>query len=674
MVPNMLSKEELENLDSTLLSEEPIKKFGCVIVGDNFSKTFTPPLVDDPWVGQKLCGLPLIDFILISLARTPVTNVVVMSSNFPEKWKEYYSKKYYNHFWKINFVEQKTANCVGDILREVRQRNLLYMDFILIPNILTLISGDFKKEINEFEEGRVKNQNHLITCLYVPSHDSQNLFVINSENAKVVNFNNDMKAGKSKIKKNAFTENLQYCSNLKPLPLWICGKEVFDVFGENFDLTDIEDVMRHMLANEEVMCAYTCMRQVSGSSYAAEANDFIEWIGLQSKFLRSCFYPLKPIQVAVDNNTNVNLLQLYHSVYIGHDRKDLNFRSKGVTTSNSRRSYIGWVPNKSADLQLEIIDSSIAGAINLIKGSSFKYCMIGKKFSSESLLNLERCIFGDNVKIGKNCIIGKEVFIGNDVVIPDNQSIPDNAMIFSKLVENDDNRFTSQKNGNYYIWKTVRDVHLWKKNKEYFNFKCIGRDIFGDDEEIKNSDDEINNTDHIGDSSIKTEQNCLETFAGEVKDSMLATLQSSDPFDRGNISSLILEINSSKMVHNVHMDGVCLTVMTTLLQIEENITWKRLNDLLNGWKPIIKNYFNDNHSIKLILVAIEDIVKNNDALSKLMVKVIHMFYNEDILSEMVIIEWYEKLAEDHKLKVDAKVLYDWLCQDTEEEDDSDDEN
>lgn len=50
MVPNMLSKEELENLDSTLLSEEPVKKFGCVIVGDNFSKTFTPPLLDDPWV------------------------------------------------------------------------------------------------------------------------------------------------------------------------------------------------------------------------------------------------------------------------------------------------------------------------------------------------------------------------------------------------------------------------------------------------------------------------------------------------------------------------------------------------------------------------------------------------------------------------------------------------
>ncbi|CEF63965.1 Translation initiation factor eIF-2B subunit epsilon [Strongyloides ratti] len=643
MVPNMLSKEELENLDSTLLSEEPVKKFGCVIVGDNFSKTFTPPLLDDPWVGQKLCGLPLIDFILISLARTPVTNVVVMSSNFPNKWKEYYSKKYYNHFWKINFVEQKTANCVGDILREVRQRNLLNMDFILIPNILTLISGDFKKEISEFEEGRIKNHNHLITCLYVQSHDSQNLFVINSENAKIVNFHTDVKSRKTKIKKNAFTENLQYCSNLKPLPLWICGKEVFDVFGENFDLTDIEDVMRHILANEEVMCVYTCMRQVSGNSYAAEANDFIEWIGLQSKFLRSCFYPLKPIQVAVDNNPNVNLLQLYHSVYIGHNRKDLNFRSKGVTTSNSRRSYIGWVPNKSADLQLEIIDSSIAGAVNLVKGSSFKHC--------------------------KNCKIGKEVFIGNDVTIPDNQEIHDNAMIFSKPVEHDDNRFISTKNGNYYIWKTTKDVHLWQKNKEAFNFKCIVKDIFTNFDENKNSDDEVDNTDHIGDSSIKTEQNCLETFAIEVKDSMLATLQSSNPFDKGNISSLILEINSSKMVHNVHMDGVCLTVMTTLLQIEENMTWKRLNELLTGWKPIIKNYFNDHHSIKLILVAIEDIVKNNDTLSKLMVKVIHMLYNEDILSEMVVIEWYEKLAEDHRLKADSKVLYEWLCQDTEDDSD-----
>uniref|UniRef100_A0A0K0G3J1 Translation initiation factor eIF2B subunit epsilon n=1 Tax=Strongyloides venezuelensis TaxID=75913 RepID=A0A0K0G3J1_STRVS len=667
MVPNMLSKEELENLDPSLLSDEPTKKFGCVIVADNFSKTFTPPLVDDPWVGQKLCGLPLIDFILVSLARTPVTNVVVMSSNFPSEWKNHYSKKYYNHFWKIHFVEQKTANCIGDVLREVRQRNLLNMDFILIPNILTLISGDFKKEIREFEEGRVKNNNHLITCLYVQSHDSQNLFVINSETARIVNFNNDMKSKKTKITKNAFTENLQYCSNLKPLPLWICGKEIFDVFGENFDLTDIEDVMRHILANEEVMCGYTCMRPVSGNSYAAEANDFIEWIGLQSKFLRSCFYPLKPIQVAVDNNPDVNLLQLYHSVYIGHNRKDLNFRSKGVTTSNSRRSYIGWVPSKSADLQLEMIDSSIAGAVNLVQGSSFKHCMIGKKFSSESLLNLEKCIFGDNVKIGKNCKIGKEVFIGNNVVIPDNQKIDDKAMIFSKPVEADDNRFTSKQNGNYYIWKPMKNVYLWEKNKT-INYKCIVKDIFCDIDGNISSDEDIN-TDHIADSSIKTEQNCLEMFAIEVKDSMLATLQSSNPYDQGNISSLILEINSSKMVHNIHMDGVCLIVMTTLLQVDENPTWKKLNELLVGWKPIIKNYFSDNHSIKLILVAIEDIVKNNNTLSKLMVKVIHMLYNEDILSEIFIIEWYEKLSGDHKLKVDAKVLYDWLCEESEDESD-----
>uniref|UniRef100_A0A0N4Z0F8 Translation initiation factor eIF2B subunit epsilon n=1 Tax=Parastrongyloides trichosuri TaxID=131310 RepID=A0A0N4Z0F8_PARTI len=669
MVPNLLSKEALESLDSTLLNEEPLKKFGCVIVADNFDKSFTPPLIDDPWVGQKLCGLPLIDFLLVSLAKTPVTNVVVMSSNFPPKWIEYFSKKYYNHFWEIKFVEQKTANSVGDILREVRQRNLLNIDFMLIPNILTLIAGDFKREIYEFIEGRVKNHDHLVTCLYVHSHDPQNLFVINSENGKVVNFNSDFNSKKSKITKRAFIENLQYCSNLKPLPLWICGKEVLDAFSENFDLTDIEDLMRHILANEEVMCAYTCMRKVSENSYASEANNFVEWIALQSKFLRSCFYPLKPIQVAVDNNHNVNLLQLYHSVYIGHNRNDLNFRSKGVTTKNSRRSYIGWVPNNSADLQLEMIDSSIVGAINLVRKSSFKQCMIGKKFKSDSLLSLQKCIIGDNVVIGKNCKIGKEVFIGNDVVIKDNETIMDNAMIFSKPVDNDDNRFTSTLHGNYYIWKSVNNVHLWEGNSLSSSFKCVLKDIFCGVEDNNDSDDEINGTDHIADSSIKTEQNCLETFASEVKDSMLATLQSTNPFDQGNVRSLILEINSSKMVHNVSMDSVCLTVITTLLQIEDKITWSRIEELLNGWMTIILNYFSNDHSKKLILVAIEDIVKHNEALSKILVKVIHMFYNEDILTEDFIIDWYEKLPEDNKLQADAKVLYDWLCEESDEDSD-----
>uniref|UniRef100_A0A0K0F0J9 Translation initiation factor eIF-2B subunit epsilon (inferred by orthology to a human protein) n=1 Tax=Strongyloides venezuelensis TaxID=75913 RepID=A0A0K0F0J9_STRVS len=114
------------------------------------------------------------------------------------------------------------------------------------------------------------------------------------------------------------------------------------------------------------------------------------------------------------------------------------------------------------------------------------------------------------------------------------------------------------------------------------------------------------------------------------------------------------------------MDGMCLILMTTLLQVDENPTWKKLNELLVGWKPIIKNYFSDNYSIKLILVAIEDIVKNNNILFKFMVKVIHMLYNEDILSEIFIIEWYEKLSEDYKLKVVVKVLYDWLCGESED--------
>uniref|UniRef100_A0A0K0F0J8 Translation initiation factor eIF-2B subunit epsilon (inferred by orthology to a human protein) n=1 Tax=Strongyloides venezuelensis TaxID=75913 RepID=A0A0K0F0J8_STRVS len=105
------------------------------------------------------------------------------------------------------------------------------------------------------------------------------------------------------------------------------------------------------------------------------------------------------------------------------------------------------------------------------------------------------------------------------------------AAIFSKPVEDDDNRFTSKQNDNYYIWKPMKNVYLWEKNKT-INYKCTIKDIFCDIDGNISSDEDINNTDHIANSLIKTEQNCLEMFAIEVKDSMLATLQSSNPYDQ----------------------------------------------------------------------------------------------------------------------------------------------
>uniref|UniRef100_A0AC35TFS7 EIF-2B GDP-GTP exchange factor subunit epsilon n=1 Tax=Rhabditophanes sp. KR3021 TaxID=114890 RepID=A0AC35TFS7_9BILA len=668
----MVPTELLDDFEASVSIKEPQQKFGCIIVGDNFDKTFRPLLADAPWVRQKLCGVHLLDLIIKAVARTPVTNVVIMSRHFSKELIQEYDTKYKRHFWNIKFAENEHAANVGDVIREVRQRDLMDMDFLLIPNILTLLTGDFVQEIQDFVGDRLTRKDHIITCLGVQSYEYKDIFKINPTNGKVENFFNEHSRS-VKLTKADFINGLQFSSSLKPLPIWVCGRELFSMFITHFDLSGIEDLMRYFIANDEIEGKYCRIREISKESYVVSANSYYEWMELQSKFIRSFFYPLRPEIAALENNMCVKLLQLPHSVYVGHDKVDLSFKVHKVINKRSRRSFVGFVPSKTDNLDLMLVDTSIVEIGNLVKSSSFTKCMIGKHFESGVQLNLVSAIIGDRVKIEEGCKIGKNVYIGDDIVIPRDTILADCSIVLSRAATAQDKGYTSKPFGKNYLWTSSSEIFSIIYSPNRVN-KPSHRNLFvprRERRETQREDDELDATDHIADNSANTEQNCIDVFANEIAESMKDLAESENCFDDTRIQTLKLEINSSKMAYKIHKDDVCSNVMGKFLQLEQCRTAASCEKMIKGWLPLLTNYFKKEDTQKLIIPCIEEIAKNSPAndvkMFRTQVKIIHALYEVDILNEDLIIGWYESLNETSPWRKHAQPLYDFLNADTDEE-------
>ena len=118
------------------------EKRKAVIIGETFTRLLNPISNEIPELLLPLCGIPIIEYIIDSLASCAINEIIICAKYHRDKLEKYI-KKYHKSLHYILYISED-FNSVGDCLRKVNSEKIISSDFILIRG-LTITNIDLEK-------------------------------------------------------------------------------------------------------------------------------------------------------------------------------------------------------------------------------------------------------------------------------------------------------------------------------------------------------------------------------------------------------------------------------------------------------------------------------------------------------------------------------------------------
>ncbi|XP_053599971.1 translation initiation factor eIF2B subunit epsilon [Plodia interpunctella] len=631
----------------------------AVVIMETFNNNFDPICKNKPVAFLPIAGVPLIDYVLESLALGGVGETILFCSEDGAKVKEHLRKSSekkapWSITMEVHIIMSDTCQTMGDVMREIDAAGLIRGCFILmgvntITNINFATLLEQHKLLNKKEKGaamtllykKVSWEHPLIGCdkpTFVAADGSNNKILVHQKykpksNEKSINIPLDVTLKTSELKLH---------HNLADPNIALCSPSVPQLFSDNFDFQTRDDFIHGLLINEEILDSSLYYALLKENQYAAAVTNWKTYQSICRDILHNWAHPLS-IETGAFYRNNY--------LFMGNH----NFRE--VTS----------VLNRSCSLKEDVLigsGSHIGDNTILTKSIIGKNCSIGNNviISGSHIMNdviiKANCNISNSL-IDNNCMIEEDSTLEGGTIIGSNVTIASGSKLTGTI------EYSEADKGSEKTLKKSTSEGEWENDSSGASddeFIGFGKS-WSDSESCYSSDSTENSS--LPDSPLPDDTNI---FLQEVIDSLARGYE-----EKLKCDYLILEINSSRYAYNIQLHEVNFFVVRALLSIpiltESKSVISTVKDILKYFQPVLANYIKTKSSIMDCLKAVEESCVKCEWLHEKTGQVIHLLYEADVVDEDSLNEWFEDLKENESTLVTQTSLlkfFEWLQQASEE--------
>ncbi|CAH0391142.1 unnamed protein product [Bemisia tabaci] len=642
----------------------------AVVITDTFNKNFAPVCSDIAPCLMPLVNRPLLDYTLESLSFAGIQEVILFCSTFADQIKQHVKNKSWPGL-SISTVISEGCYSLGNAMRDLDAKGIIKSDFLLFTGA-AVSNVKFQKILNKHKYIQSVDKGAVMTLILKEAGKRR------KTNAENVILAIDSKTGRVLCQDKSTTKRfnipleivLQYPSidirnDLLDTNICVCSAAVPPLFSDNFDFQTLDDFVRGLLINEEILASSVYSHVLLGDEYTACVNSWSSYQQVSADVINRWVHPQVP-----DNNVQAPYTYRRNNIYLQQNislSKDCKLLQDTIIGAGSQ------IGNNT------VIKNSVIGC----------QCKIGSNVTIKNSFLFDGCIVKDNCTIsyavlGSVSQVGESSSVLDGCILGPHVVLDSKTCVKSMLLQASESK--DKVGSQAYIYENKdaddsdSDYEEDSPNEEYLGL-CLSDDdneekdgVAGSESDTSLSDDE----DHHAQTPLPDDTNL---FYSEVVDSLVRGFE-----DKLLCDNLILEINSSRYAYNVSVGEVNFHVVRALLTLPENEDLEKLENVQKLGKylqqlksrliyflPILKNYVRNEDAQADCLQAIEEVASSNELFGKVAVKVFVFLYEKDILAEEEIMKWYHNLSdESESLKKQLMPFIKWM-QEAEEESDSDSE-
>ncbi|XP_047023506.1 translation initiation factor eIF-2B subunit epsilon [Helicoverpa zea] len=631
----------------------------AVVIMDTFNKHFNPICDNKPMGLLTVAGVPLIDYVLESLSRGGVGEVILFCSQDGQKIKDHIrncieNKAIWNVSMDVQVMMSDTCQTMGDVMREIDAAALVKGNFVLM-GVNSVTNIHFASLLEQHKQLCKKDKGAAMTLVYKKVSWEHPL--ISSDKpiflAADANTNKVLMHQKYKPKSAEKTISLpleivlnhsevKLHHNLADVGIALCSASVPPLFSDNFDFQTRDDFIHGILINEEIMASSLYYTLLKGNQYGAAVTNWKTYQTVCRDVLHNWTHPLT-IETGSFYQNNF--------IIIGNHI----FKEKSSTLS------------RSCSL---IEDVLIGERTNINDNTVLSKSMIGKNCVIGNNVTIKGSHIMNNVVIKDNCTVVNS-FIDDNCTIEENSVVENGTIIAANVVV----KAGSQLKGN--ILESIdveNEKTLMKSTSESTEWENESSGSGGDDfigfEKSWSDSESCYSSDGSDDSSLPDSPIPDDTniFLQEVIDSLARGYE-----EKLKNDYLILEINSSRYAYNIQLNEVNFFVVRALLSIpvlaENKNVLSTVKDILKYFRPVLSNYIKTKSSIMDCLRAVEDSCLKCEWLDGKCGQILHLLYEADVVDEDSLLEWHQNLEENESPIANQPSLvkfFDWLEEASEE--------
>ncbi|XP_071452986.1 translation initiation factor eIF2B subunit epsilon [Hetaerina americana] len=650
----------------------------AVVIADSFNNKFAPLTNSSPEALLNLINVPLLDYTLECLGNSRVQEVILFCCSHADQIKKHIMKSK----WKeksspmsINIIVSEDCRSLGDAMRDIDAKALIRGDFILlhgdlVSNVQMIPILEWHRKIQKQDKGAV------MTVAYSQASPGHKLRSPDEEVVVAIDGASNQILFHQRVggmKKVSFPlEILLSCDKVEVLHdildpgIAICSPAIPPLFSDNFDFQSVDDLIKDLLINEEVLSSTLYCHRLRGE-YAARVSSPRYYHAISLDIIHRWIFPLVPdCSICHDREP---YMYLRHNVY----------KQKNVTLS------------KRCTLEEDI---ALGSGTIVGEGSVLARCSIGQNCRIGSGVHLSDCFIMDNVEIQDGCevrfsIIASDVILKEGVCLKGNCLLANGVVVESKKILREINLVSSPLlSGKKNDFGDSKDQQLEQLGPKAFVYRPLEDSDSEDEAEVgevgvkdwsrfhkleappaeEEESDEESEEDSSDEEGLSKDPSPIpddtSIFFSEVLDSLVRGYD-----EKLKCENLILEINSSRYAYNVTVKEVNVLVVRSIISIPNAKTEKhgnpaktenhlssqqlfqQLKPIVQYFLPILKNYIRNKDAQFDCLHAIEEFAVDSPEFHEIVVKFLHMLYDQDVLGEDAIIKWYSNCASDTREEV-----------------------
>nr|XP_033341754.1 translation initiation factor eIF-2B subunit epsilon [Megalopta genalis] len=618
----------------------------AVILSEDFVTNLTPMQDIYPSVLMPIINVPLLDYLMETLIKCGIQELFLYCSRHIDLIKAYINKRKWPRIL-VSLIISEGCLSLGDALRDIDTKGSIRGNFILIRGD-AFINADLMNALNNHRSKLERDKGATITMLMRNFGSTNNsllrketvLLVSDKTSNKVLHYSKlKFDEKKVKLELNWFLDHSEIEINTCYMDthVYLCSPAVLPLFSDNFDFQTMEDFIRGVLMNEEILNSRIYWQQLNPEEYSLPIISWNAYQILNRDILNRHSFPLTPNSIPFLKN----FIHMPRSTY-KHRSASL---AKGCTLEEDsvlcQNSTLG---NDTSVTRSVIGHNCLIGCNVKIKNS---YVLSDTKIE-------DNCTITNSI-IFPNCVIKKATQINKCILYPGTNIDAQIEYIDSILKLKDNKVITIQMSEIEmdYDFEFFNDYHTEESDNDYH-----AEDDYSTDDTSSNVDSEYNSP--IPDDT--------DMFLSEVIDSLLRGFQ-----DTLKCENIILEINSSRYAYNITMSEVTYNVIKAILslpfhyfsELKKTINNQKYKDYLKSmvtyFRPIIFNYVKTEDAQDHCLRAIEDVATSTEELLPVLENLLLVFYKKDILSEEKILNWYRSSGiQNNKIKTAIKSFISWL--------------
>ena len=417
---------------------------------------------------------------------------------------------------------------------------------------------------------------------------------------------------------------------------------------DNFDYQTLDDFIRGILINEEVL-GNTIHLSTINDSYSARVLNMRMYEAVSKDIMDRWTYPMVP---------DYNILGEPGEEYeYGHRNIYLQNDVTLASCCNMVRNVV--IGGGSTLGKNTVISDSVIGK-NCRIGSGVKItrCYIWDDAVIEDGAELNATILDVGVTIRKEATISPGCILGKGVVIESRVSVPARTKLVSSQSETLDR--IGEKAFKYTSSRSCTD----ETREEQDLLGSWGTKLVQIEIEQSSSSESEEEEEEVNES---------ERFYEEMTSDLERAIQENISTD-----NVILEINSVKAAYGIQIREVTMLLAKALLElplksataIDGNVYLSKFKGMMKRFFPLFRNYVKTEQSERDALFSMEELASMNGTVLSVLPSLVKFLYDSDALTEEGILGWWRMTDDkaEHSQKVRDKMigLIQWL--ETAEED------